>query len=219
MHTIYSFVYGPLAWTAFLLFVGGCVFRLVQMLRLVNKTEKFIFTYMSWQYSLRSLLHWLTPFATTNWRKQPLLTVVTFVFHICLLVTPIFLLSHIVLWDVSWNLRWWALPDGLADIMTVLVIIGGVYFLIRRLTRPEVQFVTDWTDYMLLAMVAAPFITGFIAYHQWFGVQWMTILHMVSGEILLAAMPFTRLVHMLFAPFTRAYMGSEFGKVRHARDW
>ena len=219
MHTIYSFVYGPLAWTAFLLFLGGCVFRLVQMLRLVNKTEKFIFTYMSWQYSLRSLLHWLTPFATTNWRKQPLLTVVTFVFHICLLVTPIFLLSHIVLWDESWNLRWWALPDGLADIMTVLVIIGGVYFLIRRLTRPEVQFVTDWTDYMLLAMVSAPFITGFIAYHQWFGVQWMTILHMVSGEILLAAMPFTRLVHMLFAPFTRAYMGSEFGKVRHARDW
>jgi nitrate reductase gamma subunit len=219
MHTIYSFVYGPLAWTAFLLFLGGCVFRLVQMLRLVNKTEKFIFTYMSWQYSLRSLLHWLTPFATTNWRKQPLLTVVTFVFHICLLVTPIFLLSHIVLWDESWNLRWWALPDGLADIMTVLVIIGGVYFLIRRLTRPEVQFVTDWTDYMLLAMVSAPFITGFIAYHQWFGVQWMTILHMVSGEILLAAIPFTRLVHMLFAPFTRAYMGSEFGKVRHARDW
>jgi nitrate reductase gamma subunit len=189
------------------------------MLRLINKTEKFIWTYMSWKYSLRSLLHWLTPFAATNWRKQPLLTVVTFVFHICLLVTPIFLLSHIVLWDESWNLRWWALPDGLADIMTVLVIIGGVYFLIRRLTRPEVQFVTDWTDYMLLAMVTAPFITGFIAYHQWFGVQWMTILHMVSGEILLAAMPFTRLVHMLFAPFTRAYMGSEFGKVRHARDW
>jgi nitrate reductase gamma subunit len=219
MHTIYSFVYGPLAWAAFLLFVGGCLFRLVQMLRLINKTEKFIWTYMSWKYSLRSLLHWLTPFAATNWRKQPLLTVVTFVFHICLLVTPIFLLSHIVLWDESWNLRWWALPDGLADIMTVLVIIGGVYFLIRRLTRPEVQFVTDWTDYMLLAMVTAPFITGFIAYHQWFGVQWMTILHMVSGEILLAAMPFTRLVHMLFAPFTRAYMGSEFGKVRHARDW
>jgi hypothetical protein len=112
MHTIYSFVYGPLAWTAFLLFVGGCLFRLVQMLRLINKTEKFIWTYMSWKYSLRSLLHWLTPFAATNWRKQPLLTVVTFVFHICLLVTPIFLLSHIVLWDESWNLRWWALPDG-----------------------------------------------------------------------------------------------------------
>jgi nitrate reductase gamma subunit len=44
-------------------------------------------------------------------------------------------------------------------------------------------------------------------------------LHVLAGNILLAAMPFTRLSHMLFLAFTRAYMGSEFGKVRHARDW
>jgi nitrate reductase gamma subunit len=107
----------------------------------------------------------------------------------------------------------------MADIMTVLVIIGSAYFLVRRLFRPEVQFVTDWTDYMLLAIVVAPFITGFIAYHQWFGVQWMTIVHMIAGEVMLAAIPFTRLAHMVLSPLTRAYMGSEFGKVRHARDW
>jgi nitrate reductase gamma subunit len=47
----------------------------------------------------------------------------------------------------------------------------------------------------------------------------MFILHILSGEILLAAIPFTRLSHMIYAPFTRAYMGSEFGGVRHARDW
>ena len=219
MHAIYSFVAGPLAWAAFLLFLGGCSYRLIQMLLLVNKTEKFIYTYMSLKYSLRSIVHWIIPFATTNWRKQPVLTVVTFVFHICLLATPIFLLAHIVLWDESWNLRWWALSDSLADIMTVMVIIGAIYFLARRMSRPEVQFVTDWTDYMLLIVVSAPFVTGFIAYHQWFGVQWMTILHMLCGEIMLAIIPFTRLVHMVFAPLTRAYMGSEFGKVRHARDW
>ena len=219
MYAIYSFVSGPLAWAAFLIFFGGCIFRLIQMLMLVNKTEKFIWTYMSLKYSLRSLLHWMIPFATTNWRLQPVLTVVTFVFHICLIITPIFLLSHIVLWDESWSLRWWALPDALADSMTILVILGGIYFLVRRMTRPEVKFVTDWTDYMLLFIVSAPFVTGLIAYHQWFGVQWMTIVHMVSGEVMLAVIPFTRLVHMIFAPLTRAYMGSEFGKVRHARDW
>jgi hypothetical protein len=36
---------------------------------------------------------------------------------------------------------------------------------------------------------------------------------------MLVAIPFTRLSHMLFSIFTRAYMGSEFGKVRHAQDW
>ena len=45
------------------------------------------------------------------------------------------------------------------------------------------------------------------------------ILHILSGEVLLVAIPFTRLSHMLFAPLTRSYMGSEFGNVRNARDW
>ena len=47
----------------------------------------------------------------------------------------------------------------------------------------------------------------------------MVILHILSGEIMLAAIPFTRLAHMLWFFFSRAYMGSEFGAVRNARDW
>jgi len=35
----------------------------------------------------------------------------------------------------------------------------------------------------------------------------------------LLVIPWTRLVHMLWFVFTRAYMGSEFGAVRHSRDW
>lgn len=218
MHAIYSIVTGPLAWLAFILFFGGILFRLIQMLVLVSKTEPFIFSYMSLKYSLRSIAHWMTPFATLNWRNNPVLTVVTFVFHICLMIAPIFLLSHVVLLDESWGLSWWTLPDAVADVMTVLVILSCVFYLVRRITQREVQFVTDASDYLLLAIVALPFVTGFLAYHH-FAVQWMTILHIFSGEVMLAAIPFTRLSHMIFSPLTRAYMGSEFGKVRHARDY
>jgi nitrate reductase gamma subunit len=219
MHDIYNFVSGPLAWLAFIIFFGGCLYRLVSLILLVNKKEKFIFTYMSWKYSLRSILHWMTPFATENWRQHPVLTIVTFAFHICLIAAPVFLLSHNILWDESWNIRWWSLPDGVADIMTLIVIGGCVFFLVRRLKLPEVQYVTSASDYVILGIVAAPFVTGFLAYHQWFAYQWLAILHIVSGEIMLAAIPFTRLSHMIFAPLTRAYMGSEFGKIRQARDW
>jgi nitrate reductase gamma subunit len=219
MHDIYNFVSGPLAWLAFIIFFGGCLYRLVSLILLANKKEKFIFTYMSWKYSLRSILRWITPFATENWRRHPILTIVTFTFHICLIAAPLFLLSHNILWDESWNISWWTLPDGLADFMTLIVIGGCIFFLVRRLKLPEVQYVTSASDYVILAMVAAPFITGFLAYHQWFAYKWMVILHIVSGEIMLAAIPFTRLSHMIFAPLTRAYMGSEFGKVRQARDW
>jgi nitrate reductase gamma subunit len=208
-----------LAWLAFTIFIGGILFRWVRLIVEVQQKEKFIFSYMSWKYSLRSILHWIIPFATVNWRKHPVLTVFTFAFHICLIVTPIFLLSHIILWEEAFGISWWSLPDSVADVMTVIVIASCVFFLVRRIKEPEVKFVTSSSDYIILAIVAAPFVTGFLAYHQWFAYPTMMILHIVSGEIMLAAIPFTRLSHMIFSPLTRAYMGSEFGKVRHARDW
>jgi nitrate reductase gamma subunit len=219
MREIYNFVSGPLAWLAFILFFGGCLYRLVRLFMLVKEKEPFIFTYMSWKYSLRSIFHWIIPFGTVNWRRHPVLTVVTFVFHIGLVIAPIFLLAHVILLDEALNLTWWTLPDAWADVLTVVVIIGCVFFLVRRLTQPEVKFVTSASDFVILAIVAAPFITGFIAYHQWIDYPVMMVLHVVAGEVLLVAIPFTRLSHMLFSPFTRAYMGSEFGKVRRARDW
>ena len=219
MHGFYNFVTGPLAWVAFILFFGGCLYRLISLLYLVNKTEKFIFSYMSFTYSFRSIFHWSIPFATENWKRHPWLTIVTFAFHICLVVTPIFLLSHVILWDESWNVSWWSLPDGLADAMTMIVMASCIFFLIRRMVAPEVRFVTSASDFIILAIVAAPFLTGFLAYHQWFAYRFFVILHILSGEIMLATIPFTRLSHMIFSPFTRAYMGSEFGKIRHAKDW
>ena len=219
MQGFYHFVTGPLAWVAFILFLGGCLYRLVRMIMLVSATEPFIYSFMSWKYSLRSIGHWITPFATENMRRHPFLTIVTFAFHICLLVTPVFLLAHVILWDEGWNISWMALPDGLADLMTLVVIGSCIFFWFRRRIQPEVQYVTSASDYVILVVVAAPFITGFFAYHQWFNYPLMLVLHILSGEIMLVAIPFTRLSHMIFFPLTRAYMGSEFGGVRKARDW
>ena len=219
MDTLYIFISGPLAWAAFIIFIGGCLFRLISLIILVHRKEKFIYSYMSLKYSLRSILHWSTPFATENMRRHPLLTIVAFAFHICLLLTPIFLLAHVTLVDEFWNVSWWTLPEGAAQIMSLIVIAGCVFFLVRRLVSPEVKYVTSASDYIMLAIIAAPFVTGFLAYYQWFEYQILMLLHVLAGEIMLVAIPFTRLSHMLFAPLTRAYMGSEFGGIRHAKDW
>jgi nitrate reductase gamma subunit len=219
MTGLYAFVAGPLAWAAFLIFFGGLGYRLLSMLRQVRQSEPFIFSYMSLRYSLRSILHWLIPFFAMGWRRNPILTGVTFIFHISLIAAPVFIVSHVVLWDEAWNLSWWTLPDTVVDVMTIVVVAACLFFALRRVLRPEVRFVSDASDYLLLALTAAPFVTGFLAYHQWPAGPWMTIAHMVSGELLLALIPFTRLRHMLSGWLTRAYIGSEFGAVRHARDW
>ncbi len=219
MHEIYSLVSGPLVWIALLVFVCGSAWRIISAVMLAQEREPVILSYMSLRHSLRSVLHWVTPFGATNMRMHPGMTVATFVFHICLVCVPVFLCAHVILWREAWDMGWAVLPDAAADLMTLAVIGCCVFFLVRRITRPEVRYLTDWTDYAILAMVAAPFVTGFWAAQQWPGHSAMTVLHILSGEIMLAAVPFTRLSHMIFFPLTRGHTGSEFGAVRHARDW
>lgn len=219
MHEIYSFVSGPLVWAAFIIFVGGSLYRLISMAVLAKKKDYAVYEYWSFKYALRSIFHWMIPYATVNMRKKPMMTFVTFAFHLCAVLAPIFLYAHIILVKESWNIGWVNISDTTVDLMTLVVIAGCIFFLFRRITQEEVRYLTSPSDYILLLVVAAPFVTGFWAYHQWFGAQVATILHMLSGEIMLAAIPFTRLSHMIFFPFTRGYIGSEFGAVRHARDW
>jgi len=219
MHDIYGFVSGPLVWVSFIIFFGGSLYRLISMVLLAKKKEPMVFEYMSFYYALRSILHWIIPFGTVKWRKNPFFTIVTFTFHICLIFIPIFLFAHIILWKESWDISWWYMSDIASDTMTLIVIAACIYFLVRRIVLPEVQFLTTLSDYVILAVVAAPFITGFWTYHQFPGFRIMGIIHILAGEIMLAAIPFTRLSHMIFFPFTRGYMGSEFGAVRHAKDW
>lgn len=215
---MYEFARGPLVWIALTVFVVGCLYRLTWMFVMARK-DKVVYPYMSLKYGLRSLLHWIIPFASRNMRMRPVMTVVTFAFHLCLVFTPIFLLAHVVSWNESWGISWWTLPEGIADIMTIVVVIGCAFFIGRRLKLPEVKYVTNYKDYILIAIVLAPFVTGFIASQQWFAYKAMLILHMWTGAIMLMAIPFTRLSHMLYFLFTRMYMGSEFGAVRNAKDW
>ncbi len=219
MHAIYNFVSGPLAWVAFILFFGGILYQLISRAILAKKKDPYVYEYWSFFYALRSILHWIFPFASTNSRNRPVLTIVTFVFHLCIFIAPLFLFAHVSLIYEATGISWWFMPDGVADILTLVVIGACVFFLIRRLIQPDVKYLSTPTDFVLLGLVAAPFVTGYWAYHQWPGNEFMTILHMFSAEVLLVAIPFTKLNHAFLFFFTRGYMGSEFGGVRFARDW
>ena len=219
MYTVYSFVTGPLAWIAFLVFIVGSIIRFAMLYSLARKKDGVVFEYMNLKFAIRSIAHWLFPFGSRNMRNHPAMTIVTFAFHICLVLVPIFLFAHIVMWNESFNVSWIALPNAVADVMTLLVIGSCIFFGARRLMLNEVKYLTTWVDFAILVVVAAPFFTGFWAYHQWAGAATMTIIHIISGELMLVIIPFTKLFHMFLFPFTRGYMGSEFGAVRMAKDW
>jgi len=113
----------------------------------------------------------------------------------------------------------WSMPDFTADAATVICILSGIFLLLRRLIRPEVRILTEPRDYSLLLMTLLPFITGFLAYHQLGNYRIMMYLHMLSAEILLILIPFTKLSHMILFFFTRAFIGFEMGSRRGTRTW
>ena len=215
---MYELLRGPLVWIAFIVFIGGSLYKLVTILLLAKK-EKVIFPTMKAKFAFRSLLHWMVPFGSRNMRLRPLFTVVSYAFHVCLLTTPLFAMGHAVLWRESWGVSWWSLPPGLADFMSLVVIFACAFFVLRRIAAPQVRNVTTTADYLFALLVVSPFLTGFIAHQQWLPYKPMLTLHIASGILWLAAIPFTRLSHMIWFAFTRSFMGCEFGYVRNARDW
>jgi hypothetical protein len=104
-----------------------------------RKKDQAVFNYFSPYYAMRSLMHWIVPFGSRSMRLQPVLTIVAFAFHICLIIVPVFLLAHIILFKESFNISWWYISGGTAQVLTLIVIASCVYFLIRRLVKPDVD--------------------------------------------------------------------------------
>ena len=219
MQDVYLLVSGPLAWAAWTIFVLGSIYKIWSTLNTARKKDQVLLNYVSFRYGMRSIINWSIPFNTVNMRLNPIFTGVAFFFHIAFFALLIFVSAHQIMIEEGFGIGWFTIPDFVADIIAFAVIAACIFFGVRRVVRPEVSYVTDWTDFALLSLVAAPFVTGVLAYHQLGNYMLMVVLHMLSAELLLVAIPFTRLSHMLLAPLTRAYIGSEFGMVRHVKDW
>jgi nitrate reductase gamma subunit len=214
---MYEFARGPLVWIAFLVFFFGSLYRIVSIIRLAKK-DKVVYPYMNLKHGMRSIVHWLIPYSPVNMRIRPWFSLISGLFHLCLLVTPLLLAGHVILIRESWGVSWWTLPDGVATAMTFVVVAAGILFFLRRIADPTVRFVTFFGDYVILAVVLSPFVTGLLAYYQVFDYETIITIHIWTGALWLMAIPCTRLAHMFYFPLTRAYMGCEFG-FRGARDW
>ena len=200
---MYDLIRGPLVWVAFLVFILGTAYQVYRFYRLSKPKEHFRVRVpfggppkepdetptepeLSWWQKVR-----LTVMGTT-----PVVVVVTTLFHLTLVLTPLFVLGHNVLLDLAWHASLPSLPEVLVDALTIVVIAGGIFFLLRRLFLARVRAISTAYDYLVLLIATAPFITGFLAYHHLLDYDTVILLHMLAGEIMLMAVPFTKLVHM-----------------------
>jgi len=208
---------GPVVWLSLAVLLIGCAWRMIVVRRAVKKDASAT-AYLNRQGSLRSLAHWLVPFAALNMRQRPLITVISFAFHIGLLASPLFLLAHVILIRRAVGVAIPAWPDAVATVLVWMVVVSGLALAVRRATEPTVRYISTPRDWLSLVIAVAPFVTGLVARHQLLAPEIAVGLHVVTGCIWIAALPWTRLMHLFNFTFTRALMGSEYGH-RNARDW
>ncbi|MBI5586423.1 MAG: nitrate reductase [Deltaproteobacteria bacterium] len=222
--TFTAFVEGPLLWIAFLTFLVGSALRLLFFITLSTKKDKPIYHYFSFKWMFLSILRWLLPL-NVDIKKTPVFTILGYIFHICLLAVPIFYSAHISLWQESrFGWSWWQMPDSWADWLTLILIGISIFFIIRRIVLAEVRIITTVSDYLLIVACALPFITGYLNTHPdgsayaWitsalpiYG-QYSNLIHILSGELMLILVPFTKLSHWILFFVSRTVIGVEFGR-------
>ena len=212
---MYQFLTGPLLWLSFLIFFIGLIVRVVWYVRGLSwQMDRVAYTkHVSHgvKGALRSIFFWLLPFGTRRWKTRPAMTILFFVFHIGIVITPIFLLAHNIILRERWGISWATLPGPVADTLTIGVLVSALFLVLRRVAFSEVRILTSAYDYLLLAITVAPFFTGFLASLKVAGYPFWLYAHIISGEIMLIAIPLTKLSHIVLFFMSRGQLGMDYG--------
>jgi nitrate reductase gamma subunit len=152
----------------------------------------------------RTTLQWLFPAGAIA--RHALFTATSVVFHAAILLVPVFLAGHVALWAHGLGVSWPALPNGVADILTVVAIVTAAALFVRRLTAKATRAITRPQDYLLLVAVGLPFATGFLVRHPAlnpFEYDMTMFAHVMSGNLVFLLMPVTKLTHAVLLPGTQ----------------
>ena len=218
---MYELARGPLMWVATLVFIAGVAYRAFQFFRHTRRKQRVagpqrnVRADSPEERKARAVLAVQNSFPG----QHPVMAIVSSLFHACLLVVPLITLGHNLLLRESWGVSFFSMPHGVIQALTILVLVGVLFFLVRRLVIPQVRAISTTQDYVVLLLAAAPFLTGFMAYRQWFDYRTVLTIHMLAGELVLIVLPFTKLAHMVFFLLARIFLVSEFNVSRGTRTW
>jgi nitrate reductase gamma subunit len=221
-----AYVRGPMVWIALLVFVLGTAVQILRFFLLTRKAALSVSVPTQLQKkparkkpAFERMTDIVYQLKDTVFAVHPLTMAVSTLFHVCLVLLPLFVMAHNEMIELVIGVSLPSLSEGLSDGLTLIVLFCCVFFLIRRVSLARMRAISSLADYMVLALATIPFLSGFLAYHQIFDYQTMMIVHMLSGELMLIIIPFTKLVHMIFFFFNRFLVINEHTLGRGKRVW
>ncbi len=164
------------------------------MRRAGNKT-------LPYRQILTATWQWLLPVGKLKDRLCLSLTSLTF--HIAILIVPVFLGGHISLWARGLGISWPAIPNLLADVLTIVAIVTAVALVIQRAASRPTRVLSRFQDYVIPLVVAMPFVSGFLVMHPAanpFSYGATLLVHIMSANLVFVLIPITKLSHMVLIP-------------------
>lgn len=140
-------------------------------------------------------------------RTRGLYSVITLSMHVGLILVPLFLAGHIVLWDRALGLHWPAFPARLADGLTLLTIGAATSALVARAAYAGSRRISRFQDWLFPPLIVVLFGSGFLMAHPpWDVLPYPAsrLVHVLSGDLLLLLVPVSKLTHMVLLPLSRA---------------
>jgi len=146
-------------------------------------------------------MKWLFPVGKL--RNQLLFSLTSVLFHVAILIVPVFLGGHIALWARGLGISWPAIPNQLADVLTIVAIITAVALVIQRVAARATRALSRFQDYAVPLIIAVPFVSGFLVMHPFvnpFSYQATLFIHVMSANVVFVLIPITKLSHVVLIP-------------------
>lgn len=200
-----EFVRGPLFRFAFLIMVLGLLRHVITALwgigRMVYRARDTKNDYVG---ILRNTFIWLIPLTRLH-KKLPVTGISSYIFHIGIILVPLFLVDHINLWRSSLGIGWPGIPKIIADLLCYGVFVSGTILLGIRIFNVTSRSVSRFMDYFLLILIQLIFVTGFLASRPYNPIPYniMMFVHILSADVLFLLMPFSKIAHCVLFPFVR----------------
>ncbi len=142
-------------------------------------------------------------------KKSPITYVGGYIFHIGLAIVVFLFAPHIKFIESVLGLSWPGLPSQFIDLVAVVTLAAMVMVLFDRINKPVKRYLSTFGDWFTWTLTFLPVLTGWMAVqHLLLPYTTMLALHILSVELLLVFLPFTKLFHAFTVFGSRWYSGA-----------
>jgi nitrate reductase gamma subunit len=206
-----TWVRGPGLDYAVAIFLLGVLWRLIEIYSLGRKKDLAAPRHTPGASGWHTIVRRSIP-PEGMFRRSPVTYVGGYVFHIGLALIVFLFAPHIKLIEGLLGISWPGLPSQVIDLVTVVTLAAMVVVLADRIRQPVKRFLSTFEDWFTWAVTFLPVLTGWLAVqHLLLPYTTMLALHILSVEVLLVVLPFTKLFHAFAVFGSRWYNGAANG--------